>query len=100
MHIQTLTSEELAKQASVIEHFNLYGVVATSFNLKQFALETSLSIEDASVLLANLEDENVIRQIAQGDYDSFDIEDESIFNDCYFDMMEQLGFFSDEEDEE
>lgn len=72
------------------EHFEMMADVELSedFNFEDFAQEHfNVSEEDLLTALYNLEDEDVMKDIAEGDYSSFDISDSSIFNDGYEDMM-------------
>ena len=81
-------------EASDIEdYFSNYDVELTSnFNLKKFAKENQLKSEEAKTALLNLEDTKVMKDIAKGNYSTFDIYDPSIFNDEYGQMMDDLGF--------
>jgi len=74
-------------------------VLPESFDLQKCADGIGVPIEHAHVLLCNLEDTSVMKEIADGYY-GLDIEDESIFNDCYHDMMEDLGYEESEDEEE
>lgn len=70
------------------------------FNLVEFAEYVGLTCEQAHVLLVNMEDDQVMSDIAKGNYDTFDQYDENQFNDGYEDTMEQLGLSLDDEDYE
>lgn len=80
-------------EASDIEdYFSGYGVkLTTSFNLNKFAKENTLKSNQAKMALLNLEDTKVMKDIAKGNYSTFDIYNPSIFNDEYGQMMDDLG---------
>jgi hypothetical protein len=76
----------------LIEYFKEYGVSITSkFSLKDMSEEVGLDEEDLLILLQNMEDKKVMRDIAKGNYSSFDSYSSSQFNDSYEDMMNDLG---------
>lgn len=62
------------------------------FDFKDFYKTVGLEKDDAKIFLCNLEDEDIMKEIAAGDYENFDIWDRNIFNDSYDDMMEDLGY--------
>ena len=64
--------------------------LTSSFSLDAFAKAEGLSVEEAVMVLVNLEDEDVMKKIASGDYTTFDLYDDSQFNDMYDDMMYDL----------
>ena len=79
-------------EASNIEdYFSDYGVELTSnFNLQKFAKHIEMSKEDAETVLVNLEDDKVMKDIAKGNYKTFDVFNPSLFNDEYDQMMDDL----------
>jgi len=81
-----------SNQASDIEDYFLdYDVKVTSkFNLEKFAKSIQQSKKNAEVLLLNLEDKEVMKDIANGVYDSFNMFSDTQFNDYYHKMMQDL----------
>lgn len=59
----------------------------SNFSLEEFAEMHNLSIERSATVLQNMEDEDVMEEIVQGEYTNFDITDRNQFNDCYADMI-------------
>lgn len=79
--------------SDVEEYFADYNAPLTEkFDFKDFYKTVELKKDDAKIFLCNLEDEDVMKEIAAGDYENFDIWDRNIFNDSYDDMMEDLGY--------
>lgn len=81
-----------SNQASDIEdYFSDYDVKITSrFNLEKFAKSIQQSKKNAEALLLNLEDKEVMKDIANGVYDSFNMFSDAQFNDDYDKMMQDL----------
>lgn len=80
-------------EEEVKEYFDDYGVdITPSFSLKEFAEYHDLTIEVAYTYLLNLEDEDIMYEIAKGSYEEFDEDDESQFNDGYDQMMYDLEY--------
>lgn len=97
-----MTEKEIKKATEeIIGYFGDYEITTTDFDLKECACAFGFPISDMHVLLCNLEDRHVMLGISHGIYDSdsFNIEDESIFNDCYHDMMQDLGYEESDEEE-
>lgn len=85
----------------VIEYFASHEIKMTDkFSLEKFRLYHDLILNDATVLLCNLEEEKIMNDIANGDYTSFNMDNPIQFNDSYDDMMIDLGFREDSEEEE
>ena len=81
------------------KYFEEYGIPVTNkFDLKKFSKNEGLDQNTLSILLCNMDSDKVMIDIANGDYDSFNIEDSSQFNDSYEDMLNDLGFGNDDED--
>lgn len=93
-------TQEKIKEATdeIIGYFKDYEVTLINFNLEECAASIGVSIDHAHVFLCNIEDTEVMSNIAKGYYD-LDYEDESIFNDCYHDMMQDLGYEESDEEE-
>lgn len=84
---------------SIEEYFEEYGIPITNkFDLKKFSKNEGLDQNTLAILLCNMDSDKVMTDIANGDYDSFNIEDSSQFNDSYEDMLNDLGFGNDDED--
>jgi hypothetical protein len=56
-------------------------------DLRAMARETGISIHNLHVWLLNMEDADVMQDIANGDYESFDVDDRNQFSDSYLDLM-------------
>ena len=86
--LETSTPQQ---REEISDYFFDYGIKLTSsFNLDAFAKAEGLSVEEAVTVLVNLENEDVMKDIASGDYSTFDLYDDSQFNDMYDDMMYDL----------
>jgi len=73
------------------EHFkDTHNVKANNFCIETFCNELELSLHTAEILLSNLEDSTIIKEIANNNFENFDILDSEIFNDCYYDMIIDL----------
>lgn len=84
--------EYVNETAQVKEYFASKGIELTEeFDIKICAESISQSVYNTSVMLCNLEDENIMSQVAKGDYDEFDVDNESLFNDEYQTMCEFLN---------
>ena len=84
--------KEGTEMSEIAEYFADYGVkLSPKFDLKAFAKNIQQSPKKAAVLLCNMEDKYAMKDIAMGIYDSFDMFDESQFNDSYDDMMQDLN---------
>jgi len=90
------TEDSLEDIIEIKEYFETYGYSLTDkFNLVEFSENVDLPIKTCVVLLCNMETGEVMTDIANGDYDTFDAWDETQFNDSYYDFMEQLGLETD-----
>jgi len=84
--------KEGTEMSEIAEYFKDYNVMLSPrFDLKVFAKDIQQSPKKAAVLLCNLEDTKVMKDIAKGIYTSFDVFNPSIFNDEYEQMMDDLG---------
>jgi len=73
---------------SVKEYFEDYeSPITDEFSFEKFMEETDLDAEDAETFLMNMENEEVMNEIAKGDYSNFSIADRNLFNDSYGDMF-------------
>jgi hypothetical protein len=81
-----------AEMSEIAEYFKDYNVMLSPrFDLKVFAKDIQQSPKKAAVLLCNLEDTKVMKDIAKGVYDSFDMFNDRQFNDSYDYMMRDLN---------
>jgi hypothetical protein len=81
-----------SEASDVEDYFSDYDVeLTTNFNLEKFAKYIKMSKEDAKQVLVNLEDDKVMKNIAKGNYTTFDVFNPYIFNDEYDQMMDDLG---------
>lgn len=78
----------LVLTSEIREYFEDHNVIITDFfNLNEFAELEGMSQHKLAIALVNLEDEKIMQEIADGNYDNFDINNPNIFNDSYADMM-------------
>lgn len=85
----------------ITEYFKDAGhPLSHDLNLQELADENNLTLYQTHVALCNLEDSDVMEQIAEGNYMIFDINDRDQFNDSYIDMMIDLGLMQDDEESE
>jgi hypothetical protein len=76
--------KEAQGSIDVVSYFKNYGVSMTpSFDLKKLATTHKMPEKVVATLLVNLEDDNIMRDIAKGKYDTFNPFDSSQFNDEY-----------------
>lgn len=87
-------AKELAEYAKavkeVIEYFNAYGVKIESFDLQEFADAVHLSVDKATTALCNMELQEAMQEVADGNYDNFDLTNENLFNDSWSDMIQSM----------
>ena len=84
--------KEGTEMSEIAKYFADYGVILSpKFNLTVFAKDIQQSPKKAAVLLCNLEDTKVMKDIAKGVYDSFDMFNDRQFNDSYDYMMQDLN---------
>ena len=78
-----------ADEQKVLQYFETYGVNTddTIFDLSEMAVAADLSPHNLSVWLMNLEDSLIMEDIVHGSYDSFDIWNNSYYNDCYEELL-------------
>src|SRR5690349_11198935 len=75
----------------VRDYFDMMGVELTSkFDINKMAKYHHMTAEELSFWLANMEDEDVMTDIANGDYDSFDEDERDQFNDGYKDIKSEI----------
>lgn len=85
-------NEVSSEEKDIIQYFKDYDVEITpKFKLADFAKFIGFTVSDATTLLVNMEDDKVMKDIAIGNYKTFDTDDRSQFNDSYEDMIEDLG---------
>lgn len=81
-----------AEILEVKEYFEDHGIDLTdNFSILICAESIIKSIKTTSIILCNLEDEKVMKQIADGEYDELDLQNANIFNDSYYEMSEFLN---------
>jgi hypothetical protein len=91
--VRRVVKEDKARE--LVDYFKEAGIPLTSqFNLKKMSAEVGVEEDTLLVLLQNLEDEEVMRDISKGDYTSFDEYDSDQFNDSYDDMVDDLNLSS------
>ncbi len=80
------------KQDEVMIYFGECGidVSLSKFDFKSFRIYHDLSKKAAVALLCNLEDENIMQDIANGNYDTFNENDSDQFNDSYEDVIKEF----------
>lgn len=83
----------------ILDYFEFNGIDTTNhhctYMVAEIANKFNLTQEQIAVLMCNLEDEETMKELVNGDFDVFDPWDESQFNDGYWDVMEQLGLSDD-----
>jgi len=86
---QDITIEELEQQ--IKKYFRKFGVKLTNnFSLEEFAKSLYEPIGKASILLQNLVNKEVMQDIANGDYSSFNWHEKDDFSDNYYKLGDQL----------
>ena len=72
-------------EASVLDYFEFLGVDTENqcFSIIDMAKETGIELERLEMLLCNLENEDIMQDIALGDYEGFDQHDRNQFNDSW-----------------
>lgn len=85
----------------VKNYFEFYDIeMSGSFNIEEMSEKTKLTVVELECFLCNLEDDKVMKDIASGNYESFDPWDSNQFNDGYYDVLDDLGYGEDEDDDE
>lgn len=83
--------KEVVDATTVADYFEGYGVQITpSFNLQALATKLKMPQQVVATLLVNLEDDAIMKDIAQGKYDTFKPFDSSQFNDEYETVAQQV----------
>lgn len=99
--IKKIDLTDQQREQEVRDYFQEYGnPLPANFSLTKFAKTKGYTVYEAGVLLCNLEDESIMSDIAAGNYNTLDVDNERQFNDSYYDMMSELGFSTDEEENE
>lgn len=81
----------------LLKYFKEAGIpLSPQFSIEKMSTATDIDKKSLLVLLQNLEDRSVMKDISKGNYKSFDVYDSSQFNDSYDDMVDDLGLDSDE----
>lgn len=62
----------------------------SNFDFDTFCVFHNLSKSTAEVMLFNLANKDIIQEICNGVYSNFDCNDNTIFNDCYTDMLASI----------
>ncbi len=85
--------DEISLEADVKTYFETYfdgkNPRKFSFDAVKFLKRFPLNVEEALTFLINMENEKVMKEIYQGKYDNFDIEDSTLFNDDYQDIYDE-----------
>ena len=95
MNIEQLTQEAISYIADQLE---INDTQAITLDIEELARIHVLQPDDICTLICNLEDQDTMQELIDGDLDTFDPWDESQFNDGYWDMIEDLGLSEDEDD--
>jgi len=64
--------------------------LTNKFDIRELCNERHLPLHTAFVFLMNLESESVMKDLADGDYNTFDVEDPDIFNDDYYNYCPKI----------
>lgn len=91
-------------KTEILEHFANYEVVANDINLEIIfdyaAAEFGpLDQDDVVTLLCNLEDQDLMQELIDGNFENFDPWNESIYDD-YWSMSEDLNLHGESEEDE
>jgi hypothetical protein len=70
-------------QEDIVDRFENYDVIVTNFNLKAAAREMGMPEQSAAIVIQNLEDDNIMRDLAKGNYKTIDPHEFTQFNDEY-----------------
>ena len=96
--LSKLIREEIRKVLKESDINNVQGCFAdynikltSAFDLNKFAKFIQQSPDTAATLICNLEDVEVMKDVARGNYRTFDMYDSNQFNDSYDDMVDDLG---------
>lgn len=90
MQLSNILKEVTTKQA-LQQNFQEYGVkLPPTFKLSDMSTAIGLPTGKLSILLANLVDKDVMQDIANNDYTSFDPFDNNQFNEDYDDLYNDL----------
>lgn len=83
------------------KYFGFYDIeMSNSFNIEEMSEKTKLTVIELEHFICNLEDDGVMKDIASGNYGSFNPWNSNQFNDGYFDMLDALGYGDGEEDDD
>ena len=52
---------------------------------------TGMSIHNLHIWLVNMEDTDIMKDIANGNYGTFDVDDRGQFTDSYYDLISDYG---------
>ena len=87
--LETTDTEVEELENEVLDYFEDHDVDTEHqcLDLRQMAKETGISIKNLHVWLVNMEDTDIMQDIALGKYDSFDVDDRNQFSDSYLDLM-------------
>lgn len=90
-----------AAQEEILSHFADYDVEGTSIDMQGLFEEFSnLPEQDVVVLCCNLEDQDTMRSIIEGDFSEMDPYEEDQFNDDYWSMSEDMNLNGESEEDE
>ncbi len=100
-HLKKLVRESIFKgpeisigylEKQIKEYFDEYHdiLISDNFSLEDFSNYHELPIGNSAVLIQNLEDDDIMSDIANGDYSTFDVYEENQFNDGYWEILDTL----------
>lgn len=98
--MENSTASQLLQE--VHTYFQQYDIDTTNsqLNIISQAGFHNLTEDQICILMCNLENVEVMQDLVDGDPYSFDPFDSGDFNDSYEDMMDDMGLWSDDDDDE
>lgn len=95
-----MKTREQQVEATILNYFESYDAkLGDKFSSEEMLkVHNYLDLNGLEIMLCNLEDVEVMEDISNGIYDSFDPYNEDQFNDGYCDYAEELGFIDNNDD--
>jgi hypothetical protein len=75
--------EDDITQEDIIDRFENYDIVVTNFDLKAAARAMGMPEQSAAIVIQNLEDDDIMKDLAKGNYKTIDPHEFTQFNDEY-----------------
>ena len=86
---EAVDAEVEKMEDEILDYFEEHDVdtVNQCFSLRDMARSEGISLSNLHVWLVNMEDAEIMQDIANGKYDSFDVNDGQQFTDSYLDLL-------------